>query len=175
LQVGSEVDLGFVVASPSPPEVEDHVFDSRTLRRIRDLAPVELEILLSAVAEPSLGAVFGAALELDGRTASAAMGSPGPSLGCLSPVVAPRLELPFDTVKLALEEDGRKLSVAVTDLRLFEADQRTPDRGEIRRVNAAIDSGRVLLSVGLSRPFSKPGDGRLRHWLQINNVHVFPG
>jgi hypothetical protein len=63
----------------------------------------------------------------------------------------------------------------VTDLRLFEADGQTPDRSTILRVNRLIQRGDVYLSVGLTRRFTKPGETRMRHWLQINNVHVFPG
>ena len=30
----------------------------------------------------------------------------------------------------------------------------------------------VILSVGLSRPYAKPGDPDERHWLQVNGIHL---
>lgn len=173
LTIGTEVDLGSVTAVPNPPEVEDHEFNPAAMKRVRELTDVDLVAMLESTARSSLSGVFGSSIEADGNTASVPPGSRGPSLGCLQAKVLPRLEVMYDKVKLVLEDGGRSLMVAVTDLRLYEADQKTPSRAEIDRINAAIASGRGLLSVGLSRPFTKPGDSRLRHWLQINNVHVF--
>jgi hypothetical protein len=175
LRIGSEVDLGRVIPVPHPPETEDHDFSPAAMTRVRDLAPADLRARLDAAGAADLSSTLGAHLEADGHTASAPIGSPGPSLGCLIPAGKPRLEVAFGSLKLLLEDAGRPLRVAVTDLRLFEADEQTPDRATILRVNRLIEAGDVYLSVGLTRPFTKPGETRVRHWLQINNVHVFPG
>jgi hypothetical protein len=175
LQIGSVVDLGSVSPVPNPPEVEDHDFNPTVMKRVRDLHPVDLRALLDSVSASDLASALGPDLETDGHTASTPIGSLGPSLGCLVPVVKPRLEIAFGSLKLVLEDGGRAMRVAVTDLRMFEDDERTPDRAMIVRVNGLIEAGDVYLSVGLTRPFTKPGETRMRHWLQINNVHVFPG
>jgi hypothetical protein len=79
----------------------------------------------------------------------------------------------YKKVKLGLSDIAGPLAVTVADLRLYEADQKTPDASAIARLQGALLSdAETYLSVGLSRPFAKPG-GQLRHWLQINNIHVF--
>lgn len=30
----------------------------------------------------------------------------------------------------------------------------------------------VILSLGLTRPWARPGDTVARHWLQVNNIHL---
>lgn len=172
LTIGTEIDIGRTTPAPNPPDVEDHEFKPASMRRVRDLTPTEFFILLMSAAQPSLASIFGASLEPDGRTASVAPGSGTVSLGCLKPAQKSRITVMFDKVKLRLEDGGRDMLVAVTDLRLYELDQQTPDRRAIAAMNAAMASGAALLSVGLSRAHSRPGEDRPRHWLQINNVHV---
>jgi hypothetical protein len=175
IAVGTELDLGTVTPVPSPPEVEDHAFVPSDARRVRDWRSVDLASFLRSHAASSLHDIFGASLEADGATASMAVGAGPASLGCLAPTVRPTVSIDsYDKVKLALEDGGKKFSVTVADLRLYEADQKTPDPAAIRRLQAELEGdSEVFLAVGLSRPFAKAG-GAPRHWLQINNIHVFP-
>lgn len=172
--IGTELDLGRTTPVPSPPEVEDHAFAPAAVTRVRDWSAKDLEGLLRRHAAPLLADIFGVDLEPDGATASIAAGIGRASLGCLEP--ATRLTMHIDAykkVKVTLTDGGGRLSVTVADLRLYESDQKTPDRTAIARVQAALArDSKVFLSVGLSRPFAKAG-GTLRHWLQINNIHVF--
>lgn len=172
--VGTELDLGTVTPVPSPPEVEDHAFVPSDARRVRDWPSADLASFLRSHAASSLHDIFGTSLEADGATASMAVGAGPASLGCLAPTVRPTVSIDaYDKVKLALEDGGKRYSVTVADLRLYEADQKTPDTAAVRRLQAELEGeSEVFLAVGLSRPFAKAG-GAPRHWLQINNVHVF--
>jgi hypothetical protein len=176
ITIGTELDLGRTTPVPSPPEIEDHAFDPSSARRIRNLSALELAGLLRSVACPSLADIFGADLQADGRTCSIAVGSGAASLGVLAPPTAPSLTIDsYDKVKLVMLDGSRSMAITVADLRLYEGDQTTPNRTLVSSLSsqlATTPTREVFLSVGLSRPFAK--DGREpRHWLQINNVHVF--
>lgn len=172
--IGTELDLGRTTAVPSPPEVEDHAFTPPAARRVRDWSAGDLAGLLRRHAAPSLADIFGAELEPDGATSSMGVRTGRASLGCLAPATLLKVNVDsYMKVKVALDDGGRRLAVTVADLRLYESDQKTPDRSAIARLQAALTRDpEVFLSVGLSRPFAKAG-GTLRHWLQINNIHVF--
>lgn len=65
------------------------------------------------------------------------------------------------------------LDLSVTDIRLFEADHKTPKEDVMQRVNKLIQEGSpVVLSVGLSRAFRPTDESPTQHWLQVNNIHV---
>lgn len=174
IRIGTELDLGAVTPVPSPPEVEDHAYTPSLARRVRDWPTADLVSFLRSHSASTLLDIFGPGLEADGATASMAVGAGPASLGCLAPPVRPTVSIDaYDKVKLALEDGGRSFSVTVADLRLYEADQKTPDAAVVRRFQEQLEGkSEVFLAVGLSRPFAKAG-GAPRHWLQINNVHVF--
>jgi hypothetical protein len=70
--------------------------------------------------------------------------------------------------------DGElRLDLSVTDLRLYVDDGGRPDTARVADVARRLDRGvRVLLGVGLTRPFaSRPNDAPV-HWLQVNNIHL---
>jgi hypothetical protein len=65
------------------------------------------------------------------------------------------------------------VDLSVNDLRLYEADHRTPRRDLVSSVQQRLKSGvEAILSVGLTRPWQKRGDTAERHWLQVNNIHL---
>jgi hypothetical protein len=176
ITIGTELNLGHVVPVPSPPEVEDHAFAPAAAKRLRDWSSADLGAFLRGHAAGTLDDIFGAGLEPDGWTASMSAGSGSASLGCLAPSETPTVSVDgYRKVKLALEDEGRQFSVTVADLRLYESDQKTPNSDAIRRVQTDLrHASEVFLSVGLSRPYPKPGGtGAPRHWLQINNIHAF--
>jgi hypothetical protein len=96
------------------------------------------------------------------------------SLGCLRLATRPWIEVNgFDKIRLLLNDGAFNVDLSVTDLRLYEDDQKTPRRDVVDSVMARIRSGvDVILSVGLTRAWQKPGDSQRRHWLQVNNVHL---
>lgn len=65
------------------------------------------------------------------------------------------------------------LYLPVTDLRLYEEDQKTPRAQLVADVDRRIRAGtKVILAVGLARAWKKPGDPEQRHFLQVNNLHL---
>jgi hypothetical protein len=76
-------------------------------------------------------------------------------------------------VRFTWQAGEHAFNVPVTDIRLYDGDHVTPCEATIRRVAEQIAAGpRVLVSVGLSRPYRKTADEPPRHWLQINNFHL---
>lgn len=65
------------------------------------------------------------------------------------------------------------LDLSVTDLRLYEDDLRTPSGYKVQWLNRRLKyGGEIYLCCGLSRPFRRSSDDQLRHWLQLNNIHL---
>jgi hypothetical protein len=61
----------------------------------------------------------------------------------------------------------------VTDLRFYEDNQVTPKLHMVDHVMNEMREGcKVILSVGLTRPFQGQGRPAAEYWLQINNVHL---
>ena len=70
--------------------------------------------------------------------------------------------------------DYQFVDLAVTDLRFYETDERswTPRPDAVQDVNRRMRLGvKVILAVGLTRPWASGGDDPVR-WLQINNLHL---
>jgi acyl CoA:acetate/3-ketoacid CoA transferase beta subunit len=58
-------------------------------------------------------------------------------------------------------------------LRLYEADNETPKKKLVYHVSQRIRDGvKVVLGVGLTRPWKKEGEDKALHWLQVNNIHL---
>jgi hypothetical protein len=173
------VDLGPTTPRSSPPETEDELFDPRQTRRVRVLSAAEYWALLQSVSATKLTELFGNALTRPGRGGCAVAPGQGiASVGCLLPAERPGL--------LVIEQAGRRprlrleigdgqysLNLSVTDIRLYGADHTTPDRGVVDRIRARLQSGeRVIVSVGLSRPFAARLEEPELHWLQVNGIHL---
>jgi hypothetical protein len=172
-ELGSVVDLGEVVARPSPPETEDVEFDRGNAVIVGQLSDDEFWARLEACAAVSLREIFGDELARDGRTASIASGRGTRSLGYLHS--AGRASLngdAFGRVRLLIDDpELGALRLPVNDLRLFD-----PVTGEARDRPAELLQDRVrrceaILAVGLSRPWAREDD-EPRHWLQVNNIHL---
>lgn len=74
---------------------------------------------------------------------------------------------------MAVTDGTFTLDLSVTDIRLCEADHKTPKLDLINQINYRTQRGTpVILSIGLARPWQKPGDSIERHWLQVNNIHL---
>lgn len=172
--IAAVVDIGKAWRVGEPPEVEDHRFDPRHARHKSDLAPEEFWGLLQGSAVPKLGDIFGRSLKQQGRSFAVDAGGGVASLGCLlvgsRPVLAVDM---FGAVRLTFGTGRTARHLPVTDLRLFNEDLRTKRLDVIAQVAARIEAGvPLVLSVGLTRAWQRPGDTAERHWLQVNNIHL---
>lgn len=167
--VGRRAHLFGVRPCGRAPEVEDHTFERASADAA--MAPDAFWSLLSQCARPSLQAIFGPALALQGHTAALPVGRGAASLGILRPAQPPSLALSESGVRLEIADPLGRLSVAVTDLRLFGADHKSVDAGNFERLSRRLRAQECLLAVGVGRHWTKPGDSAPRHWLQVNNVH----
>jgi hypothetical protein len=172
------LELGSPRPTPVAPHIEDYVFVPACVKKVRRACPKEFWKLLDDLAQPTLAEIFGDCLHPAGHGAYAAeVGAGKVSLGCL------RLQ---ETAELFLKENyrgGRRLRIkfsdgrvrveaSLTDLRLFAADHATPDPTALRAANQGLThSRRVILCVGLTRPYSAGPNQPKRHWLQVNNLH----
>ena len=177
--LGKLVNLGSVQPVPEPPETEDVVFEPDRARAERTLAPAELWELLGRDCREDLRAIFGADLQPRGSGAVVEIGRGQASLGCLAPRQQPRLELRArgdqpGSVRLRLIDGGRKLDLSVADIRCYGQDHVTPDPTVLADLQRRLAAGvPVLLSVGLTRPYSpNPDIDPPLHWLQVNNIHL---
>lgn len=172
--IAAVVDLGSVRANGSPPEVEDHLFDPQKTKATTVLAPAKFWKLLEGASEPSLVAIFGNDLKPNGNVMAVDVRKGNASLGCLLPRRPPDIEIDrYGKVKIRLREGIYDLYLSVTDLRVYEKDQKTPRNMVVDDLDRRLRKGtKVILSVGLARPWMKPGDTEKRHFLQVNNLHL---
>jgi hypothetical protein len=170
------VDLGKTKFVGKIPELEDHWFDAATACHAGDMTGSEFWELLQRLAHEKLGTVFGPDLERIGSTCVVAETCGLRSLGCYWASDG-RLFVDHSRerrrVRFAWQAGGHSFNVPVTDIRLYDEDHVTPCETTIRQLADQIAARpRVLVSVGLSRPFRKTADDPPRHWLQINNFHL---
>ena len=174
--IGRIVDLGHSKFVGKVPEVEDHWFDASAARHVGDMPSQEFWALLQQAAEEKLGKIFGPDLEPLGSTCVVAETCGLRSLGCYW-ASAGRLFVDHGRerrrVRFAWQAGGHSFNVPVTDIRLYKDDHVTPNEDVVRRVAEQLaGQPRVLVSIGLSRPYRKSADEPPRHWLQINNFHL---
>ncbi len=172
--IASIVELGRTKAVGEPPEVEDQLFELRNARRMGALRGDDFWNLLEQTTRPDLESLFGRELKAQGRTCAVDIGDGSASLGCLQPADRPMFRLEYGRLRIELADPrfGR-LSLPVTDFRLFNRDQETPRQEIVESINVRISGGiPVILSVGLTRSWQRPDDNQSRHWLQINNIHL---
>jgi hypothetical protein len=174
LAIGAEVELGDVEPEGSPPEVEDHRFETANLGYVRDLPDEEFLELLNRASAADLEDAFGPALQRRGWKYAIDEGAGSGSLGVVRSVTTPTLEI--DTLygkKLQLRwEDPDPLTyLSVTDVRFYEKDHQTIREDVVEDVNLRLARGvGCWLMLGVARPWRKPGDTRYRHWLQLNGL-----
>ena len=70
------------------------------------------------------------------------------------------------------DTDGR-YDLSVTDLRLYNPEDNTPNLDAVIALgNRLRGANRSVLSAGLTKSWTKPGDSHARHWLQVNGIHM---
>jgi len=172
--IASVVDLGATRHTGVPPETEDYVFDPNNATRVKDMTPEKFWELLVKTSHRSLGKIFGGDLKQKSRGCVINVGKGKTSLGCLCPSTPPEMEVTiYDKIRINLTDSPFTLNLSVTDLRLYKDDHVTPRRKVVEQIAKRVKEGvGVILSMGLTRPWTKPGDNAPRHWLQVNNIHL---
>jgi hypothetical protein len=156
--------------------VEDQWFDAAAAVHTGKMLNDELWGLLEQVAQEKLGAIFGPDLQRVGSTCAVTETHGLRSLGCYW-ACAGRLVIDSSReqprIRFCWQAGEHSFNVPVTDIRLYAADHVTPCEETVRRLADQLPTlPRVLVSVGLSRPYRKTAGDPPRHWLQINNFHL---
>ncbi len=172
--IASLVDLGSIQHRGYAPEVEDYYFNPQMVRVIRAVPTEEFWNLLQRVTRRSIIEIFGSAIRSFGNGCVVEVGTGEASLGCLMPAAPPRLSVnTYGSIRMTVTDGTFTIDLSVTDIRLCEADHKTPKMNLINRINYQMQRGTpVILSIGLARPWQKPDDTKERHWLQVNNIYL---
>jgi hypothetical protein len=173
--LASEVDLGPVQHCGCAPFTEDHMFQRFQARRVAAMASEDFWQQLSGVSQTSIEGIFGAAIKPLRHGCVIDVGMGEASLGCFVPVLPPLIYInDQDRIRIVVMDGQFNVDLSVTDIRFWEADHRTPRRDLVERIDKRLQSGNpVILSIGLTRPWKHPDDTMERHWLQVNNIHVY--
>jgi len=176
-EIGMVVDLGEVRPVGKAPETEDVSFEIKNTRIVDTLDDKQFWAVIGRSARDSFNEIFGDDLQPHGRGLAVSVNHGSASLGCLrtntTPVLITAEYFGKESLRVRISDAGKEFGLSVTDIRLYEKDQVTLNHAEIQRVTQLLRKGKEsLLSVGLSRPWLKPGDNEPRHWLQLNNIHL---
>lgn len=170
--IGGRVELGDPRQVGSRPEVEDHLVDPAALTSNGRLRDGEFWDLLAANSKPTLSACFGSDLArtTTGR-ASVPVGGGFASLGLVQ-VNGAEFRASRSSLRVEFQDpDLGALDLAIADVRMHNPDGtvRMPTVGPCARRLAS--ARRLILAIGLSRPFRPGGHAEESHWLQVNNLH----
>jgi hypothetical protein len=173
--IGSVIDLGTTSYQGRRPETEDHLFSFKQARHAGMVPAPAFWQLLRQTSQARLTDIFGPDLKRIDHTCAVDPGMGKASLGCLA-AERPVLRVDkYNKIRIGVTTNPAlpPLDLPVTDIRLYETDQRTPRYEVIEDVAARIGEGTsVLLGVGLTRAYAKLGDQPAQHWLQVNNLHL---
>lgn len=175
--IAALVELGTVKCCGHAPETEDYYFDPNAAHAVHLISHALFWRLLQHIARNRLAQIFGPALRSFRRGCVVDLDAGEASLGCLLPAIPPCLYVnDYGKIRALITDGTFTVDLSVTDLRLCDTDHRTPKRALVERIDAQMRSGvRVILSVGLARPWQHPDDTAERHWLQVNNIHLEDG
>jgi hypothetical protein len=170
--MGALVDIGALTPDPSPPETEDYLFNIDQARFKEDLSGEDFLELLTDVRAADLGSAFGPELERAGRTYAVEPGHGASSLAVLRAENRPVLKINgYGELRLWYNDAEPPAYLSVKDVRFFEDDHKTIKTRAVddvsRRLRRGVDA---FLMLGLTHPWSKPGETHKRHWLQLNGL-----
>ena len=171
-EIGAKVELGSLIPRPSPPEIEDHVFEPGRIAATAILRPDEYLSLIDDVCVDDLHEVFGSALEQDGSSFSVPEGCGDASLGCvrLRPDGSTKILIDrYGSVRLRLRGPEKDSYIKVNDLRCYEKDQKTPSRSAVETARKRLAKG-VPLRVMVGLTIAYPRGSGSKHWLQVNGL-----
>lgn len=170
--IGSVVDLGRVQYVGEPPETEDHRFDLHGIYSAGHLRGDRFWDVLDHATRSTFSEIFGPQLRPKGRTFAVDEGQGRASLGLLTPKATPRLiEDRYGKLRLEVQANDFRGSFSLTDLRMYDRNFAVDPRAVAKVKQKLARRVPVILGVGLTRPWQKPGDSKAYHWLQINNLH----
>jgi hypothetical protein len=172
--IGRIVDLGVCEPCGTPPEVEDMRFDPARVRVVNAMTKEAFFDLLRLSSGTDLQS-FGPALTRHHDSLATAEGTGSSSLHIVRTGQAERIFMSTFEGRGRLRFPWRGgVWLSVTDVRLYEADLQTPDVHKVESLQRALsESTDALLCFGLARAWLRPGDSVARHYLQLNNIHVW--
>lgn len=168
------VELGGVRECGTPPLVEDVEFRLDQAAMVGRFEKAEFWKLICSVAGSRLREIFGDDLEQIGSNLAMPLGVGKASLGCLLPATGPQLWVnSWGKVRLLIDDVDGSYDLSVTDLRLHNPADNTPDAVAVAELQKRLSgASRCVLSMGLTKAWTKPGDSQAHHWLQVNGIHV---
>jgi hypothetical protein len=171
-ELGAVIELGDMVPRPTPPHVEDRRFRLAVAERIRRLSEDEYLGLIDEVSFDEVGEAFGPALQRRKWKYAVDLDQGECSLACVRTHDAPDIEIDrYGKPTFRFNDPEKPAYLRVTDLRLFQPDQRTPRPDVVEDVRGRLREGvRAWIVLGLSRPFLAKGDDAERSWLQVNGL-----
>jgi hypothetical protein len=172
--VRNVVELGEVRPCGAPPLVEDVEFQPAHAKSLGRLQKAAFWKLLHKSARSRLKDIFGDDLEAVGSNLATLPGKGAGSLGCLLPSGRPLLWVNnFGKARLQVDDVDGRYDLSVTDLRLHCPEDSTPDFDAVNALQGQLHAGAAcILSMGLTKSWTKPGDSHARHWLQVNGIHI---
>ena len=168
------VELGNVRACGNRPFVEDVEFPLGRTKRVGRLEKTEFWRLLDGLAGSRLKEIFGDDLEQVGDGLAVQPGKGTASLGCLFPATRPELQVNnWGKIRLLVEDTEGHYDLSVTDLRLYNQNDNTPNLDAVSELEDRLSCVKCcVLSMGLTKAWTKPGETQARHWQQVNSVHL---
>jgi hypothetical protein len=169
--MGAVVELGDIIATPSPPEVEDHRFQMNKACHIEEMDDDDFLALLDEMSSPDLASAFGPALERVGDWKYATQRSCGDgSLAVIAADKRPVLAINrFDELEIRFNDVKPQTYVRVNDIRFYEEDQKTIKAAVVEDVRKRLRRGvDAYLMFGLTRAY--PREDPKHHWLQLNGL-----
>lgn len=172
IAMGALVDVGLVTPEPSPPESEDHAFQTANVEYVRDLNDQEFLDLLDNVRDKDIQTAFGPELKNVGHGYAVDAGSGKRSLAVVRADEPPTLIVDrWGKLRLHVRDLDPAPNLSVADVRFCEGDHKTIRKEVVKDVNERIEDGVGLyLMLGLPHAKQMPWDDRERHWLQLNGL-----
>jgi hypothetical protein len=170
--MGALVDIGPATAAPSPPESEDHVFQTANVEYVRDLDDQEFLDVLDEVRDEDIQAAFGPELKNVRGGYAIEAGSGERSLAVVRACEPPTLIVDrYKKLRLHVRDLDPAPNLSVADVRFYEADHKTIRNEVVADVNDRIEDGvGLFLMLGLPHATQMSWDDRERHWLQLNGL-----
>ncbi len=168
------MELGDVRPCGEPPLVEDMEFEPARTRKLGRGHQQAFWKLLNEMARRRLTDLFGKELVRAGNGMATPAGAGKASLGCLLPAEPPELRVnEFGRIRIEVEDTDGCYTLSVTDLRLHHPEDNSVNQDAVRELSQKLKRGEpCVLSMGLTRPWTRPGDSQSRHWLQVNGIHL---
>ncbi len=170
--LGAIVNLTGTSASKASHHGDEHVITYVRAKKVAQLHPIEVWRTLGDIARPTLRSIFGDDVQLLSHRYVIERFRARSGFGCLRIMHTATLYKGYRYARLRWLSDGRIVDCPVTDARLYDRSGAVRDH-LIAHLNERIKHGEALIvTVGLSRGFRRPGGRRELHWIQINNLYL---